>query len=136
VAIENGQAVFRQGEDGKGRIKRKPWDAVIGWVLHHDPLYPLNSETGEHEPQISYQEFVESARLTHYDNLTNDEKNNAVGYEGREVVVFPHGGILCKEGDEYWYQDYKGENRGDWATISQKYYEFCLRESGLPIGGS
>lgn len=40
VSIENGQAVFRQGADGAGRIKRKPWDAVMNWVLRYDPLYP------------------------------------------------------------------------------------------------
>lgn len=29
-----GQAVLRQGIDGSGRVDRRPWDAVFGWVLH------------------------------------------------------------------------------------------------------
>lgn len=37
--IENGQAVFRQGFDGQGRIKRKDWDDVLNWVLYYDPEY-------------------------------------------------------------------------------------------------
>lgn len=37
--IENGQAVFRQGFDGRGRIKRKEWDDVLNWVLYYDPDY-------------------------------------------------------------------------------------------------
>ena len=31
-----GQAVLRLGSDGKGRIVRRPWDAVIGWYLYSD----------------------------------------------------------------------------------------------------
>ena len=37
--IENGQAVFRQGFDGRGRIRRKDWDDVLNWVLYYDPEY-------------------------------------------------------------------------------------------------
>ena len=39
VTIENGQAVFLQGFEGRGRLKRKDWDDVIGWVLYYDPEY-------------------------------------------------------------------------------------------------
>ena len=38
VAIENGQAKFRQGATGaRGRIKRRPWDGVVDMVLYYDP---------------------------------------------------------------------------------------------------
>lgn len=40
--IKNGQAVMRQGANGKGRIKRRECDAVIGWALFSDPEYPEN----------------------------------------------------------------------------------------------
>ena len=48
VSIENGQAVFRRGFNGRGAIKRRPWDevwdGVINWVLYFDPLYDIENE--------------------------------------------------------------------------------------------
>ena len=33
-----GQAVLRLGVDGKGRIVRRDWDAVVGWRLYSDEV--------------------------------------------------------------------------------------------------
>jgi len=32
-----GQATLRKGGDASGNIIRRPWDAVINWVLRSDP---------------------------------------------------------------------------------------------------
>lgn len=31
-----GKALLRLGVDGKGRVMRRDWDAVIGWFLYSD----------------------------------------------------------------------------------------------------
>lgn len=36
--VRGGQATLRLGSDGKGRIVRRDWDAVIGWYLHSDEV--------------------------------------------------------------------------------------------------
>ena len=33
-----GQAILRLGVDGKGRIVRRDWDAVVGWSLYSDEV--------------------------------------------------------------------------------------------------
>lgn len=33
-----GKAVLRLGVDGKGRIVRRNWDAVMGWVIYSDEV--------------------------------------------------------------------------------------------------
>ena len=36
----NSQTTLRAGDDGTGKITRRPWDAVVNWILMFDPLYP------------------------------------------------------------------------------------------------
>lgn len=36
MKVQNRQATLRLGVDGSGRIVRRPWDAVINWVLYSD----------------------------------------------------------------------------------------------------
>jgi hypothetical protein len=76
-------------------------------------------------------EFLRSARFTHYDNLTEDERSHAPNYEGCEVVVFKGGAALCKEGDTYWFEDYKERFSGPWALITRRFYDFLVREGAM-----
>lgn len=32
----NGQAILKQGTDGSGSKIKRPWDAVVNWVLYKD----------------------------------------------------------------------------------------------------
>lgn len=36
ICIENGQALLRLGETGKGKPIRRKWDAVTNWALIQD----------------------------------------------------------------------------------------------------
>jgi hypothetical protein len=81
--------------------------------------------------QMTYQEFLDSARLTHFDALSQGERDHATNYDGKEVVVFAGGHAICKEGDQYWWEDYKERFTGSWEEITRQFYDFCIEEGSL-----
>ncbi len=82
-------------------------------------------------PQMTFEAFVASARLTHYDKLTEDERSHAPNYEGHEVVVFEGGPALCKDDDVFWFEDYKETFSGPWDQMVRQFYDFLIGEDAL-----
>ena len=87
--------------------------------------------------RLTYEQFLASARFTHYDNLTEDERSHAPNYEGCEVAVFEGGPALCKhvtaEGEQWWFEDYKERFTGSWDEITRQFYEFLTEQDALSV---
>lgn len=43
--VRGGHAILRRGTDGRGRIERRPWDAVVGWVIWADPGFAADASS-------------------------------------------------------------------------------------------
>jgi len=81
---------------------------------------------------MSFEDFVYSAKITHYDDLTEDQKNHAPNYEGCVVVVFAGGPAICKAApDVYWFEDYKERIVGAYNEVVEKFYDYLVEQDSL-----
>lgn len=86
------------------------------------------------ERVMTFEEFKATGKLMHFDELSTDMQEGwANDYEGCEVIVYEGGPALGKDGDEYFFDDYKERFSGPKAEMEKKYYDFLAENDSLPL---